>query len=238
MTAPDTVINQAAIGSSEKSRQIQGMVAYDQFGRAFDVEIDLNIHTMTWVGPPILKDARPPIDLPQVFIKPVVENNRIVLGKVYCDFPAYRMEQLINGRLWRQSLLDRAKKMYPNSYGEVVQNPPRDLLIETGPGPIPIELIEASIAGNKWALGIRRKDGSFYERPRWVTEDMLERVAALKNVTGWKMDGEFDALDDDLAAKYPDYDDEEEAADPTALGGKTIPVKRGPGRPRKIPIPN
>lgn len=234
MTAPAGIL-QLPDNSGSRSRQVQGMVGHDQFGRAWDLEIDLNIDTMTWVGPPLLKDCRPPVDIPQNFVKPVVENRRIVLGRVYCDFAAWRTEQLTLGRYWRQALLDRAKQMYPNSYGEAVKNPPRDLLIEAGPAPMPHEIIEACAAGNKWALGIRKPDGTFYHRPNWVTDDMLDRIAALKNVTGWREDGSIEDMQTTIA-DYPDFEDEEEHFDPEALGGKTIAIKRGPGRPRKNPI--
>lgn len=98
--------------------------------------------------------------------------------------------------------------------GEALRNPPIDLLVETGPGPAPIEIVEAMDAGNKWALGLST------QRPKWVTDDMLDRVAALTRSTGYRESG--GRVGDVDATKYLD---EEEVFDTAALGGKTIPMK-------------
>ena len=96
---------------------------------------------------------------------------------------------------------------------------------------------------SKWALGMRKDDGSYYPRPKWVTDSMWERAqAALKQ--SWSVGDTFTGAVPAFAAGT--FTDEEspvaEAVEETSpfadedeeeLAVAAAPVKRGPGRPKK-----
>jgi hypothetical protein len=191
------------------------MLWEDQHGRKWEVEIDPA--GMSWTAPPFLKSDRP-IPGAQHYLEHVKnEYGEPTMGKLYVNYPKWRRDLQQRLGEWEDSLRETAKKMFPNSFGEVLRDPPRDLLVEVGPGPLPVEFVEAMEAGNSWALGRRKADGTFHPRPKWVTESMLDRATALRRTTGYRLGtgrpAEFDA------AKYLD---DEEVADPEAVGGKTV----------------
>lgn len=170
---------------------------------------------MTWITAPILKNARPPLDGEQVYVEPVIgPNKRPIMGQLFVNHRKWRQAFSVRDAEWKDAMRENAKKMYPSNVGEALRNPPIDLLVETGPGPAPVEIVEAMEAGNKWALGLST------QRPKWVTDDMLDRVAALTRSTGYRESG--GRVSDVDATKYLD---EEEVFDTAALGGKTIPMK-------------
>lgn len=201
----------------------RNMLWKDQHGRTWEMEVDPR--TMSWTAPPILKDCRPPIPGAQHYLEHVVnEYKEPVMGQCYVNYPRWRKDILQRLLEWEDGLREVAKKMYPNSFGDALRDPPRDLLVEVGPGPIPVEFIEAMEAGNSWALGKTQPNGQPFPRPRWVTESMLDRASALRRTTGFRDVSRPTTFD---ATKY--FDDEEDA-DPLAVGGKTIPMAKSPKR--------
>ena len=86
---------------------------------------------------------------------------------------------------------------------------PRGLLMEVGQTPTPLDFPKAAMAGNSWVLGLSSKVPS-WAGPLLAMQDVFKEIAA--------------AVSDDDLDKYRD---EEEDADPDALGGKVVPVKRG-----------
>ena len=226
MTAP--AVPMPVVRTSDVRAMPEGMVFKDQYGREYDVEVD--VKTKSWVAAPILRDARPPVDLPQNMLEPVVDKKgRVLFGQIYANYPKYRRAVLERRNEWLDTVAFVAKQMYPNNYGEMIANPTRALLLEVGPGPVALELLEAAEAGHPWALGKRREDGSFHPRPKWATQDMLDGVAVLKRSTGFR-EGVGDSSLTFDAAKYFEDDeldarlDVEEATDPTAVGGKTVKI--------------
>lgn len=185
----------------------------DQHGRLWRV----NFHpkNMLWTCPPTLRDARPPLDGEQDYVEPMLDDRKEpIAGQLYVNHRKWRQAISTRDAEWKDAMRENAKKMYPSNVGEALRNPPIDLLVETGPGPAPVEIVEAMEAGNKWALGLST------QRPKWVTDDMLDRVAALTRSTGYRESG--GRVSDVDATKYLD---EEEVFDTAALGGKTIPMK-------------
>ena len=90
---------------------------------------------------------------------------------------------------------------------------PRGLLLELGATPTPLDYPKAAMAGNKWVLGLSNTVPT-WAAPLLTMQEVFKQLA--------------EATDDDDLDKYRD---EEDAADPEAIGGKVIPVKRG--RPPK-----
>lgn len=229
MTAPATPEVTAPYGAtnrnSDKRTPTEYMLVTDQHGRSWEGEFDLR--TLTWIGPLHLREAAPPVDIPLKYVEPVKgKNGRNVAGRVVVRYERWLKDTMERVVEWRQDMTKRAKAMYPSNYGDMLKAPSRDLLMEVGPGPIDPEFIRAMIAGNKWALGLTDR------RPSWVTDDMLEGAAALKRSFGWRE--QVDADGDIDPSLYPDADDEETAVviDDDA-DAETVPVRRGPGRPRK-----
>lgn len=106
------------------------------------------------------------------------------------------------------SALEAAQK------GEWHKVPP-GLLLEVGETPDPLDYVKAALAENKWVLGLSQKV------PTWA-EPLYALKEHFRTVVSGVTDAELDK-----------YRDEEEAADPEALGGKVLPVRRG--RPPKGP---
>ncbi|MHB1310636.1 MAG: hypothetical protein ACYC3L_01375 [Gemmatimonadaceae bacterium] len=223
MTAPATY--SVTSRNSDKRTPVEYMLVTDQHGREWEGEFDLR--TLTWVGPLHLRIADPPVDIPLKYVEPVKgPNGRNVAGRVIVREERWLKDTLERLVEWRQDMTLRAKAMYPSNYGEMLKNPSRDLLVEVGPGPIHPDFIRAMMAGNKWALGLTNK------KPSWVTDAMLEGAAALKRAFGWRETvGELGEIDPSL---FPDADDEDELPETDdETEAEAVPVRRGPGRPRK-----
>lgn len=230
----------AAPNPQHKNRK--AVIAKDQFGRAWEVMLDTP--TLGWVAPPILRDCRPPFATPAKYVRPVLgEDKTPVMGQIFVDYARMRKDILERRIEWKQGLQSVAKKMYPHNYGEMLQSPSRDLLVEAGPGPLPVEFVEAALSGNSWALGRRKPDGTFFPRPRWVTDAMLDDAAALRRAFGWREAVEVGTVD---PSRYADETDEdavdpygeiEEQFDPRGTTRPVAPVKTAqgrPGRPAKV----
>lgn len=220
MTAPAEVT--APFGEQNRNRStrtpVEHMLVTDQHGREWEGHFDLR--TLTWISALHLTQADPPVDIPPKYVEPVRgQNGRNVAGRVQINYKAWLRDLGDRVSEWNDALLTTAKRMYPNNYGEMVQKPTRELLVEAGPGPIDPRFVEAMIAGNKWALGLTTK------QPPWVTDEMLEGAAAIKRKFGWKTQVTYDGTID--PSLYPDAEDDDEPLDDLAV------VKRGPGRPRK-----
>ncbi len=93
---------------------------------------------------------------------------------------------------------------------------PRGLLLEVGGTPTPLDYPKAALAGNKWVLGLSNTV------PTWAA-DLLTMQELFKQLAGSTSDMDLDK-----------YRDEEEDADPEAIGGKVVPVRRG--RPAKVGV--
>jgi hypothetical protein len=143
-----------------------------------------------------------PLDIPPHVLKPIfAEDGEQVFQKLVVDYAQWKAENAEARRGWRDRARLIAKKMFPNNYGEVMKNPPADLLDEAGPTPLPRELIEAAEVGNRWALGLTQV------RPPWLTDEMLDARDALKRSLGWRESAEETAGPVDVS-KYPDAPDE------------------------------
>lgn len=220
-------------GINEKREQERNTTfrrAKDQWGRKW--ELVLHTKTLTWVAPPILSDATPPFDNDVKYLEPAADE----YGDVDISRIVYNVDRQITDlqaahRAHQLRLAEVARKMYPNDYGDVMKNPPLALTDEVGSAPLPLELFQAMRAGNRWALGIRDANGLMPQRPTWVTDAMLDAMARRKQTSGFIPavldDTRF--ADEETEAVYQTY---EEDADPDAVGGKRVPVKRGVGARR------
>ncbi len=141
-------------------------------------------------------------------------------------------------------VLQIAKKEFGSAALQKIESKDHGLRMLCGPPPQSSEFVKAMKAGNKWALGIPRGDGTTYPRPAW----------AEPHYDGWIFESTFDGGDVEVSAKasdYPDededgaeiaarfakaseYDDVEDAIDPKAAHGFQPLPRRGRGRPPKV----
>ena len=224
----------------EKDQQLQRSTKLfeDQHGREWVVT--LHNANMMPVGEMYMQKCRQPIPTPSKYVRIVPKK----MGKLHVHYDEW-INDVMTSNLWRRERLQQvAEKSYGSAFAAVLKDPPGELLAKIGPEPIPVEFIHAMKSGeSKWALGMRKDDGSYYPRPRWVTDSMWERAqSALKQ--SWSVGDTFTGAVPAFAAGT--FTDEEspvaeavEEASPFAdedeeeLAVAAAPVKRGPGRPKK-----
>lgn len=232
----------------------------DQHGREWVVF--LHRETMTPVGPMFLRSCREPVPTPQKYVR--IDPTR--MGRIRVQYDQW-INDLRASQAWRSDrLMQVAEKMYGTVAATMMRDQPAELLAKLGPESVPVEFVYAMRSGeSKWALGMRRPDGSFYPRPKWVTDVMFGKLeAALRQ--SWTPDDEDVAVadlfapgtfaDDEPDAPVTADADEEEAPAFLAAASDVVPpvtvipgtitpatitvqpsapVRRGPGRPRKQP---
>jgi hypothetical protein len=176
----------------------------DQFGRVYHVEIDVD--SLDPVGPIMLRDARPPVPVPDHYTRPVPGE----LGRIRVHLEEWRNDLLVAHEAWKRTLRAAAQKMYGDQAANALTTRPPALLDLVGPEPMPVEFCEAMIVGNKWALGSRLGKG-FHPRPKWVTDELLNRLEKATR-TVWNATDTVKAKPVD-ASKYTDeaYDDDDDA---------------------------
>ena len=112
---------------------------------------------------------------------------------------------------------DRERKLLQTKFDadwhQYVNDVPPEIRQFLGPRPDPVEPVVAAMQHNSWVLGLST-------RVDLRVAPFLTVPEPIKPVSRY---GDFS----DAAL------DAEEDADPDAVGGKVVPVKRGPGRPRK-----
>lgn len=157
------------------------------------------------------------------------------MGLVTVDYDRWLIDTADAWSDYQNWLMQVAQKHFGAAAIQKIEEQDANLVALAGPSPMHIEFVRAMKAGNKWALGIPRSDGTPYPMPPWAAK--YERTLMTREA--------FDGADIGLtvnAADYPDVEDEtalarydalteyedlEDAVDP-------IPTpKRGPGRPRK-----
>jgi len=236
----------------DQQKERSTVIMDDQHGREWVVTVH-NKNRMP-VGEMYLRSCRQPIPTPQKYVR--VDPNR--LSRLVIAYDEWISELLASNAMIRERLQSVAEKQYGVQAAAVLKNGvPAEILAKLGSAPIPVEFVYAMRSGeSKWALGIRRADGSFYPRPKWVTDELWDRAqAALKQQ--WSANGFGGTLETFDSGTFADEDDatvpvatqdadEEEVpvfiktmdapgADFGRIGGiaPALPVKRGPGRPRK-----
>lgn len=223
----------------------------DQHGRQYDAELDKD--TLMPVGLPTPRGFRQPVPTPSKYLNPVKDR----VGELYIDYDSWKRDLLAAEQARTIRLRQLAEKSYGSAAPKMLEDPPGDLLYKLGHGPVPIEFVLAMESGqSKWALGLRRADGSFYPTPKWATDELMRRknlaLSQAWNSTGpdaglpVARDGEFaDDEGDETVDNGPTFtfsDEEEEVEVPIAVGARgfeaviAAPVKRSPGRPRKNPV--
>jgi hypothetical protein len=188
----------------------KGVTLRDQFGRVYQCEIDVD--SLDPVGPIALRDARPPVPVPDFYVRPVPGE----LGRIFCHLEEWRLDLLSAHEDWKRRLRERAQKMYGDQAANALRTRPPELLDIVGPEPMPVQFCEAQIAGNKWALGLRVGAKGFHPRPTWVTDALLELLEKATR-TVWNASDKVKAKPVDVSL----YSDEAYDGDETARVGSS-----------------
>jgi len=167
-------------------------------------------------------------------------------GKVFVDYDQWIIDWSDAAREYQNHLLQVARKEFGAAAMQRIEERDPKLRLLAGPGPAAVDFVRAMKAGNKWALGIPRADGTPYPMPAWAAS-IVDTLKPIETYDGSDIEldagiDQFPDVEDEtaedaqaIAARYADaesYSDIEEDADPLAL--PTLqPIKRGRGRPRK-----
>ena len=240
-------------GTREQWEARRSQILIDQHGREYSAEIDTD--ALAPVGPIMPRNFKQPVPTPSKYIKPIPGR----LNEIKIDYEAWKRDVAAGEYVRTLKMRKLAEDMYGSQFGNAMKDPPPELLAKVGPGPIPIEFVLAMESGqSKWALGLRKADGSYYPKPKWVTPELEDRLlASLKQVwsgeeaflgglpsanPGQFVDDEEETVESAVSAFADAMEDEEEpvlVAVPSNIPapvpvGDFIP-KRPPGRPRKNP---
>lgn len=207
------------IGSLLKDREQHtrrfGMKKKDRWGREWHCQVDRNAvrnrdnePSFAHVGIPTLGGRyKPVVDIPPKYLKKQDPEEPTMMN---VDLDLWERDLRAAAVHWQDAMRDWAKKMYPNTFGEALANPPAELLQVSGPMPLPVEFVHAMKAGNKWVLGIPKPDGSYYPRPKWATDELMERYHALMQ-SYWSPGTENGELPRVDLSKYADEEGDEDA---------------------------
>lgn len=135
----------------------------DQHGRQWAGTKD--IHTDTTIGEPMPSGWTPVKFRGRALVPPagclLFDDSKP--GQFTIDYDRWRGELLIAHQRWTQMASQYAASMYGEKQHDALKNPPPELLNILGPKPMPLEVLDAMLEGNRWVLGLSDK------RPSWAT---------------------------------------------------------------------
>lgn len=241
MTAPYTEALGATIRVKSQADRRRTMIYRDQHGRKWSTEIDTDtMHPCVAMTPAGWRAPMPMLVPAQKYLTFTPGD----FGAVTIDYDQWLIDATDANREYRDHLLETAKHHFNAGAAAAIEGRNARLLQLAGPGPAAVDFVRAMRAGNKWALGLLKPDGSRYPMPPWAEPivDTLRRIETYggSDVDLSAFDGEFPDVEDDdapvaVAARMDDaadYLDLEDAVDPFAAR-VVEPIKRGRGRPRK-----
>lgn len=231
------------LGATIKERmwadKVRTAFYYDQHGREYSTQMDIltgdpaaPLTPTTWKAP--FPTLYPPAKY-QTFPR-----NRP--GYVHIDYDRWIIDGHDAETEYRTWVLQVARQQFGAAALQRIKENDADLRKLAGPPPASVEVIKAMKAGNKWALGLLRPDGTRYPMPPWAAE-LADTLVPQESYEGTGTTTDVDAsqypdVDDDaleIAGRYAAasaYADVEEDIDPMGLPDFQ-PIKRGRGRPPK-----
>ena len=241
MTTP---LMETMIGSTVKERmwadRVRPGIFRDQHGRPYSTAVDKE------TGDPAAPLTPAGWKAPFPALYPAAQYQtfpREQMGLRVIDDDRWIVDVADGWKQYREELLFWARKEFGGAAIRAVDEGHPKLRELAGPPPASVEFVKAMKAGNKWALGLLRPDGTRYPMPPWAA-DIVDTLTVHETYEGTGVGIEVDAAaypdveDDDafaVASRYEaaaQYADVEEDADPSALPDFQ-PIKRGRGRPPK-----
>lgn len=230
------------LGATVKTRsfadRVRGATFRDQHGRKWSTQIDKDTGVPTVPLTPT--DWRAPF--PALFAPAhVMTFPTGELGLMVIDYDRWITSNVDAWRAYQDERLFWARKEYGAAAMQVLEDGGSPKLRElAGPPPASTEFLKAMKAGNKWALGIRRDDGTAYPVPAWA-QPYLETLTIHETYDGSGVDVTArpedypDVEDDGVVERWQGrdvYADVEEEVDPAA-SPDFEPMTRRRGRPPK-----
>lgn len=234
MTAPMDALSATLKVKSQADRR-RPAILRDQHGRRWTTQIDTETMDPCIPMTPTGWSAPLPTLVPA---QKYLRTSPAEFGVVMIDYDQWLIDLAESSREYRDHLLQVAQKHFGAAAVRAIEERDDKLRQLAGPGPAAVEYVRAMKAGNKWALGLLRKDGERYPCPPWA-EPMLDTLRVQETYDGSNVDlsvgaDEFpDVEDDDALAVADRYADAELYADLDDDSPTTEPLKRGRGRPRK-----
>lgn len=240
MTSP---LMETMIGSTVKERmwadRVRPGIFRDQHGRPWSTAVDKETGDPAAPLTPAGWKAPFPALFPPAHVMTFPPD---AMGLMVIDYDRWIVSCSEAWRAYQDELMFWARKEFGGAAIQAVDKAHPKLREMAGPPPASVEFLKAMKAGNKWALGLLRPDGSRYPMPPWAAElvDTL-RVHETYEGTGVIVDvdaGAYPDVDDDaqdVADRYAardQYADLEDDADPSALPDFQ-PITRRRGRPPK-----
>lgn len=242
MTAPLTEALGATIKVKGQEDWRRPATLRDQHGRTWATQINKEtLHPVIAMTPAGWRSPFATLTPAQKYLK-VPQHE---FGMVFVDYDQWIVDWSDAEREYRDHLLQVARKEFGAAAMRAIDERDPKLRLVAGPGPQSVEFVKAMKAGNKWALGIPRADGTPYPMPPWA-EPLADSLRLIETYDGSNIAQDvtidmYPDVDDDtgddgptIAARYgaaEAYADLEETVDPDAVHGE--PMRRGRGRPRK-----
>jgi len=201
----------------------------DQHGREWAAERDLKSgHPCT---PLVPLGWRAPILPPPQFIRFGSARGRPIIT---IDYAAWKEYAGIVQAEYEEEVRYHAVRMFPNSWAREIDQQNPLIMQEAGRPPYAVDFVTACEAGSRWALGLSQ------QKPKWLTPELEATLPKAKRLSPADArttvfddadgaDDERDEIADRMAraARFAELDDDNEPEH------APVPVRRGPGRPRK-----
>lgn len=232
----------AMLGATIKERswadKVRPAKLYDPHGREWATKIDKETgHPAAPVTPTTWKAPYPTLYPPAKY--QVFTDDRP--GYMGIDYDRWIIDTSEAETEYRTWVLQVAKQQFGAAAMQKIKENDADLQRLAGPPPASVEVIKAMKAGNKWALGILRPDGTRYPMPPWaeaLASTLIPHEAFEGTGVGVEVHAsDYPDVDDDafaVADRYESasqYQDVEDEADPNGLPDFE-PIKRGRSRPK------
>jgi len=173
----------------------------DQHGRqwAFSVH-DKSGHPQGMLTPDGWSAPIPQLTPPQSYLVPAPGK---FSGRIIIDYPRWLADYADAGRQYAQWIVEVAKKNYPADAAHQIEQRNPFLMALAGAPPQSVQLVKAMAAGNAWALGLLKPNGTRYAQPEWA-EGLLASWVPMETTGG--VDGEQTYAAEDFPLALADQD--------------------------------
>ena len=198
MTAPMTDALGATIKRKSQQDYRRAAVLRDQHGRRWGTQVESETMEPCVAMTPFGWSAPLPAMVPP---QKYLITSGTEFGVIVIDYDRWIIDLSDAEREYRDHLLQTARQHFGAAAMRAIDERDPKLKQLAGPPPAATTYLKAMKAGNKWALGILKPDGTRYPMPPWAVDE-LDSLRAIETYGGTGVD-----LGADDAALYPDVED-------------------------------